>query len=240
MAATEPSLVPVQQTLAFLDEVLPAGGGRLLEVGCGAGEVAAELGRRGWDVLALDTSAEAVAEARSRGVDAHLATFPDFDSAEAFDAVLFVRVLHHVESLDATLERVRALLRPGGRLAVDDYDWKGVDPRTASWAYGLLGALAAANLIPGEEWEADGDAHAAWHRSYEAEGLFTGDDMRSALTARFEVEREEGAPYFYRYACRHLGGEDGLAIAEQVLETELELLREGAIRPLGLRFSVRG
>jgi SAM-dependent methyltransferase len=236
----EPSLVPVGRTLAFLDEVLPPAAGRLLEVGCGLGEVAAELVRRGWEVVALDTSPEAVAGARARGVDAREASFPDFEDTGRFDAVLFVRVLHHVESLEATLGKVRELLRPGGMLAIDDYDWEGVDRRTAAWAYGMLGALAAAGLIPCEEWESGGDAHAAWHRSYEAEGLFTGDEMRRELAGRFTIEREEGAPYFYRYACKHLAGDQGVAVAERVLETELELLREGAIRPLGLRFAVRG
>jgi SAM-dependent methyltransferase len=236
---TEPGSIPVEQTLAFLDRVLPVGGGRLLEVGCGAGEVAAALAQRGFEVVALDTSEAAVESARARGVDARVATFPDFD-AKPFDVVLFVRVLHHVASLEETLERVRALLRPGGRLAIDDYDWKGVDRATAAWGYGLLGTLGAAGLVPAEEWETGGDAHASWHRTYEEEGLFTGSAMRSELAARFELELEEGAPYFYRYACRHLAGEQGVCIAERVLETELELIREQAIRPLGLRFSASG
>lgn len=239
MGASE---VAVGETLAFLDAALPRARGRLLEVGCGKGEVAAGLVERGFEVTALDSSDEAVAAARARGVAARAGRFPELPGHDGapFDAVLFARSLHHIPALGPTLDRARELLRPGGVLVVEDFAWERVDRSTAVWGYGLLGAFASAGLLPEGEWDAHGDALATWRRQHEDEGLHTGERMLSEIGARFDRASSEPAPYFYRYFSRHLEDHGrGAEISGRVLAAERELIAAGGIAPLGLRITAR-
>jgi SAM-dependent methyltransferase len=98
--------------------------GRLLDVGCGRGDLAAALRRGGWEVAGLDPSASAVEAARALGVDARVGTIEDAPwPAESFDALVFNHSLEHVPDPLDTLGRAARLLRPGGRLAVVVPDW---------------------------------------------------------------------------------------------------------------------
>jgi 2-polyprenyl-3-methyl-5-hydroxy-6-metoxy-1,4-benzoquinol methylase len=74
-------------TYDFIKRFLPRGRLRILEVGCGAGELAARLSEDGHSVIAIDSDPESAASARALGLDARVATWPDFDDGR-FDAVL--------------------------------------------------------------------------------------------------------------------------------------------------------
>jgi SAM-dependent methyltransferase len=91
--------------------------GRVLEVGCGRGElaqrIAAELGS---SVIALDLSPAMVAEAAGRGVDARIGDIQALPFADgSFDAVVAAWMLYHVPDLERGLAEVVRVLRPGGR-----------------------------------------------------------------------------------------------------------------------------
>jgi SAM-dependent methyltransferase len=98
---------------------LPARCGRVLDVGCGAGEFAARLAERADQVDALDRSPAMIAGAwRTVPVnvtcvlgDAATAGLP----GGAYGAVTSISALHHVD-LPAVLPRLAAALRPGGPL----------------------------------------------------------------------------------------------------------------------------
>jgi SAM-dependent methyltransferase len=103
--------------------------GRLLDVGSGRGDLGSVLGRRGWQVIGLDPSPEAVAEARSRGVASEQGTLTDVDDRLAdgsFDVVVFQHSLEHVAEPADDLAAARRLLKPGGRVIVSV-------PNFASW-----------------------------------------------------------------------------------------------------------
>src|SRR5690349_4675359 len=100
---------------------LPQHCDRILEVGCGAGALAAELARRADRVDAVDRSAEMIEAARRvvpGNVDCVQADILEHPLPEAaYDAVVSLTTLHHMR-LDQVLPRLAHTLRPGGVLAV--------------------------------------------------------------------------------------------------------------------------
>lgn len=100
-------------------------GGRVLDVGCGTGALAAALAERGAKVWGIDPSAEMLAVARARvprGVGLKLARAEALPFTDGwFDAVVFSLVVHLVERLRALAE-ARRVLAPGGRAVVLTFD----------------------------------------------------------------------------------------------------------------------
>ncbi|MEQ8736927.1 MAG: class I SAM-dependent methyltransferase [Rhodospirillaceae bacterium] len=95
----------------------------VLEIGCGTGGTALLLAGSVKHITASDISANMINIAKSKAGDAGKAnvTFLQGDVfmesllPESFDAVLAFNLLHLVEDLPETLQRIRILLRPGGR-----------------------------------------------------------------------------------------------------------------------------
>jgi SAM-dependent methyltransferase len=103
----------------ILDAARP-GCRRALDVGCGDGTLARALRRRVPSVTGIDVDGPCIAWASRQG-DGVEYVLGDFLTHEfepsSFDLVTSVAALHHMD-LDATLERMALLLRPGGVLAV--------------------------------------------------------------------------------------------------------------------------
>lgn len=92
-------------------------GGRLLNIGIGAGRIERLLLARGWRVASLDPSVDAVAPLAALGVDARcgLAQQMPFEDA-SFDIVVASEVLEHIEPevRSAVLSEIVRVLVPGG------------------------------------------------------------------------------------------------------------------------------
>lgn len=96
---------------------------RVLELGAGTGSTAIELASSVAHVTATDISPEMIRIGREKAQEQGV-TDIDFVVSESsvpsltgpYDAVLAHNLLHLVEDLPATLERVHALLKPGGLL----------------------------------------------------------------------------------------------------------------------------
>jgi len=91
---------------------------RVLEVGCGWGELADWIAREsGAEVIATDLSPRMVDLARERGVNARLADVQELPFADGeFDVAVAAWMLYHVPDLDRGLAELARVLRPGGRL----------------------------------------------------------------------------------------------------------------------------
>ena len=104
--------------VAVLAAVSEASPSRVLEIGCGRGELAERMAcDLGADVVALDQSERMVELARGRGVRAVVAGAEElpFGNAE-FDCAVAAWVLYHVADVDGALAEVVRVLRPRGRL----------------------------------------------------------------------------------------------------------------------------
>jgi SAM-dependent methyltransferase len=106
---------PSSRLVGFL-ELLPAGAS-ILELGCGAGNHAAEMLARGFALRATDGSPE-MAEIASRRLNHPVETmrFDELDESEAFDGVWANACLLHVpkEELGGILKRIHRALKAGG------------------------------------------------------------------------------------------------------------------------------
>jgi SAM-dependent methyltransferase len=98
--------------------------GRMLDVGCGSGDLLEHFAKRGWQTYGVDPSGAATSAAARRGARVHQGTLRDQPwPAGSFQLISFQHSLEHiVDPLDA-LRRARALLAPGGLLIVEVPNW---------------------------------------------------------------------------------------------------------------------
>lgn len=146
--------------LGTFGELLDAGPGAVdvLDCACGIGWNAIDLARRGYRVSASDGSAAMVAQARQNALRAGIQleirvgrwdALPTVWS-ERFDLVLCLgNSLVHAnagDGLTQALRGMRAILTPGGRLALDSRDWE-----DGKWAPGHHVEVASRTDVRGEE-----------------------------------------------------------------------------------------
>jgi SAM-dependent methyltransferase len=103
-----------------LDWLAPRAGERVLDLGCGDGVLTEKLVEAGCSVVGADASAEFVATARERGLDARVIDAHTLPFDEEFDAVFSNAALHWMKrDPDAVLAGVRRALKPGGRVVAE-------------------------------------------------------------------------------------------------------------------------
>lgn len=93
---------------------------RILDLGCGDGQLTQRLIESGARVTAIDSSPAMVSAARSLGITvdegpAESLPYPD----HIFDAVFSNAVLHWVRGQDEMMAQVHRVLRPGGRFVAE-------------------------------------------------------------------------------------------------------------------------
>jgi trans-aconitate methyltransferase len=105
----------------LVDLLAPRAGERILDLGCGTGELTAQIAESGASVVGIDASRDMIEGARRR--------FPALDLAvrdgqalayiEEFDAVFSNAAIHWMRRSDAVVQGVARALRPGGRFVAE-------------------------------------------------------------------------------------------------------------------------
>ncbi len=105
--------------LPVLELLDPRPGERILDLGCGDGELTRVLRDRGSEPVGTDPSAEFIAAARELGLDAREQDARELDFEDEFDAVFSNAVLHWIGEADLVIEKVYRALRTGGRFVAE-------------------------------------------------------------------------------------------------------------------------
>lgn len=92
-------------------------GGKLLDVGAGAGEFVSLMRAAGWDAEGLDPDPDAVQAAREAGIPVVCGDIERFaidENAESYDAITLNHVIEHLHDPTRALAACRRLLKPDG------------------------------------------------------------------------------------------------------------------------------
>lgn len=105
--------------LPVVEWLAPRPGERVLDLGCGDGALTEKLAALGCRVVGVDASAEQIAAARGRGLDARVMDGGELGFETEFDAVFSNAALHWMREPAKVIAGVRRALRPGGRFVAE-------------------------------------------------------------------------------------------------------------------------
>jgi SAM-dependent methyltransferase len=195
---------------AFVNAHLPPAPTRVLEVGCGGGELARAIAGAGYEVVAIDPEAPPGPIFRALRLE-------EFADPTRFDAIVANRSLHHIAELGRALDMIVGLLHPKGRLLLIEHAWDRLDEPTAQWFLEQQAKIEPDSSRSLEkclvEWRED---HA---------GLHGYADMRGELDLRFTERFFAWTPYLFG----ELDGSD-------VESGERRLIESGSIQATGFRY----
>ena len=187
---------------------------RVLEVGCGEGELARALARAGHSVTAIDPQTP-------EGPIFRRARIEEFSDPTWFDHIVAILSLHHVEDLGRALDKMANLLRDGGTLMVVEFAWDRIDEATARWALERLPGASS----EGHSWLERCCRGERGATEWAERGFHGSGRMRDELRRRFAERHFEWAPYLYP------------DLDEDVSEAdEMAAIESGTINATGFRY----
>jgi SAM-dependent methyltransferase len=127
------------ELIDFVLSQLPSAPARVLEVGCGEGELARGLAAARYDVVAIDPEAP-------DGPIFRRTTIESFADPGPFDAVVASLSLHHVHDLGGVLDKLVRLL--DGPLILNEQAWDRLEPMTPEWEEEHAGLHGYAQMRP--------------------------------------------------------------------------------------------
>jgi len=104
-----------------IDLLKPAYGERILDLGCGTGDLAYEISKTGAIVTGMDLSKEMITAARQKypNINFFIGNAEDFQFDSRFDAVFSNAALHWMKNADQVLSGIWNVLNSGGRFIAE-------------------------------------------------------------------------------------------------------------------------
>ena len=138
--------------LAWIENIVPIKGKRILDVGCGGGILADAMARSGAEVLGIDLSVKALRVAQLHALEAQTQGVEYREiSAEAladeqpgsFDVVTCMEMLEHVPDPSLVVKACAALVKPGGLVFFST-----INRNAKAYLFAIIGAEYVLNLLP--------------------------------------------------------------------------------------------
>lgn len=106
---------------AVLDILAPQPGERILDLGCGTGDLMVKMDQAGAKTVGIDYSSEMIQKAREKNphLEFHVMGAQDFHFQEPFDAVFSNAALHWVLDKENAIKSIYNSLRRGGRFVAE-------------------------------------------------------------------------------------------------------------------------
>ena len=138
--------------LAWIEDIVPLKGLRVLDVGCGGGILADAMARKGAEVLGIDLASKALKVAQLHALEAQTegVRYQEI-SAEAlaaeqpglFDVVTCMEMLEHVPDPSLVVKACSALVKPGGHVFFST-----INRNAKAFLFAIVGAEYVLNLLP--------------------------------------------------------------------------------------------
>ena len=108
--------------------------GKVLDVGCGAGEFLKQMKLHGWETTGTEPNTKAQSIAKNLGITIHNQLFEI--TQETYQAITLWHVLEHVHELNLTIEKIKDLLHKNGTIFIAVPNHKSSDAKyyKENWA----------------------------------------------------------------------------------------------------------
>ena len=153
---TESEFRPLHQInplrLAWIDDIVPLAGKRVLDIGCGGGILADAMARKGAEVLGIDLAGKALKvaqlhalEAQTQGVNYREVSAEALaaEQPERFDVVTCMEMLEHVPDPSSVVRACATLVKPGGHVFFST-----INRNAKAFVFAIVGAEYILNLLP--------------------------------------------------------------------------------------------
>ena len=138
--------------LAWIENLIPLKGLKVLDVGCGGGILADAMARKGAQVLGIDLASKALKVAQLHALEAQTedVTYREI-SAEAlaaeqpgsFDVVTCMEMLEHVPDPSLVVQACAKLVQPGGHVFFST-----INRNAKAYLFAIVGAEYVLRLLP--------------------------------------------------------------------------------------------
>lgn len=105
--------------LPVVDLLAPKKSENILDVGCGDGTLACEIQKNGVNVIGIDSSAQMVASAKEKGINAQIMSVTELSFENSFNAIFSNAVLHWVKENEKAVENIHTALKKNGRFVAE-------------------------------------------------------------------------------------------------------------------------
>jgi ubiquinone/menaquinone biosynthesis C-methylase UbiE len=233
--------ISTRHTLTFIEKYTGRRNARLLEVGCGSGDLAAALMNSGMQVTAIDVSEEAIQFARAKNIDARCANVLTYED-NPFDVIVFSRSLHHIEPLGSAVSAAKRLMTAGGVLLIEDFAPETADEQAVEWLQLQRGAIPESLLNENARRHTKISTVDEWKEHHFGEHhVAEGASVRQAIEQQFPQVKVMFVPYLYRYVGDSIKADaaDGAEIVQEIFNEEKEAIENNQLTAIGMRIVAR-